>query len=232
MRGNDVSACRNDIHYANETKVVCFVQRIEIYYPENCPYCHSCPYNIVLGDTFGPLEVVGFGHAGTNEQHQQHMCAPCNVASKIRTAATASLSCSQIQQCHESVDCSTGTSLGIPSYTSNQCSFQNPFNDEDDLVQEDSFTDDDNVGDDDSVTNPDTDDDDNDNIDEDEVEESDFEYDSHDEYDNDYDDGDNIHNDDDDSDIEYNTNLMTQYHPHPHQYHHHQYLWEYLYRPI
>ena len=41
---NDASStCGHNIHYSNETGVACFLQRIEIYYPEDCPYCHSCP---------------------------------------------------------------------------------------------------------------------------------------------------------------------------------------------
>ena len=156
---NDAStSCRQNIPYANETGVACFAQRIEIYYPEHCPHCHDCPYNVGLGDMFGPLEVIGFGHAWSDEQQQPppQVCAPCNIASKVRTSANISLSCSQIQQCHKSVDCSRGTALGIPSYINNQCSFQSI--EEDDIVEEDSFDDDGNILEDDLVANPETDD--------------------------------------------------------------------------
>ena len=155
---HDASVCDQDIQYANETGAVCFLQRIEVYYPEDCPYCHGCPHNVGLGDMFGPLEVIGFGHVATNSenlQQPQQGCAPCNKASRIRNSETTSLSCLQLQQCHESVDCSTGTTLGIPSYTSNQCSFQNPSIEDDDLVQEDSTPSDDDGLLDDDVPNPD-----------------------------------------------------------------------------
>uniref|UniRef100_A0A7S2XK16 Uncharacterized protein n=1 Tax=Attheya septentrionalis TaxID=420275 RepID=A0A7S2XK16_9STRA len=84
----------------------CFLQRIEIYYPEKepcdtnagldnfdnggscpcekkgCPNCHACPL-IEVGDTFGPLEVVGFGSCNKNQcqscdQQGTIPCEGCN----------------------------------------------------------------------------------------------------------------------------------------------------------
>jgi hypothetical protein len=54
------------------------------------------------------------------------------------TNATTTLSCTDIQRCHASVDCTTGTNLGIPSFVDNQCSFQQN-DDSDDAVAEEDF---------------------------------------------------------------------------------------------
>jgi hypothetical protein len=114
------------------TGVACFAQRIQLYYPPDspdqpCPHCHACPL-IGLGDMFGPLQVVGFGNS-----IQQH-CTPCHERSTIRTSCpgaqngtenheTAAFDCQALQQCHESVDCTTGTSLGLPAFSEPTCSF-------------------------------------------------------------------------------------------------------------
>lgn len=96
---------------------VCFLQQIQLYFPPSCPRCHACP-QISLGDTFGPLEVVGFGHS------IQQSCAPCHRPSIVTNLSALSFSCEAIERCHESVDCHSGTSLGLPSFLDNQCSFQ------------------------------------------------------------------------------------------------------------
>jgi hypothetical protein len=56
---DSTNTCSKDtVPFADVTGSVCFMQRVELFYPELCPQCHACPH-IRLGDTFGPLEVVG-----------------------------------------------------------------------------------------------------------------------------------------------------------------------------
>jgi hypothetical protein len=114
---NDRSCHRDSTTNDTGVDAVCFLQRIQLYYPTSCPHCHTCP-QISLGDTFGPLEVVGFGHA------IQQNCAPCHRPSIVSNLSAHALSCEAIERCHESVDCHSGTSLGLPSFLDNKCSFQ------------------------------------------------------------------------------------------------------------
>jgi hypothetical protein len=64
-----------------------------------------------------------------------------------------------MQHCHESVDCTTGNSLGIPSYLENQCSFQSTSTDDDDILAEEDSVDD-NVSEGTAVPDPEVNDDD------------------------------------------------------------------------
>ena len=132
-----------DLPYARTTGRACFLQRVQVYFGgENCPHCHDCPL-LQLGDTLGPLEVVGFGHAVGQP------CAACDArSSKPQSAAATALQCRDLEHCQFGVDCTTGDLLGIPSFVENQCSFQDPNeqdyfpaeDDEDDIVFEEEGT--------------------------------------------------------------------------------------------
>jgi len=132
-----------DLPYARTTGRACFLQRVQVYYggENSCPHCHDCPL-LQLGDTLGPLEVVGFGHAVGQP------CAACDVrSSKPQSAAGTALQCRDLEHCQFGVDCATGDLLGIPSFVENQCSFQDPneqdyipAEDEDDILFEEEGT--------------------------------------------------------------------------------------------
>jgi hypothetical protein len=121
--------CGKALEYADTTGQACFLQRIEIYYPPEdadcsagCPNCHDCPL-LELGDTFGPLEVVGFGHGLVSDEQE---CAACDKKSALEcTSSTRDLDCDDIFNCHKAVDCATGEPLGLPVFADNQCSYQN-----------------------------------------------------------------------------------------------------------
>jgi hypothetical protein len=120
---NDGPCRRDSTTNISDVDTVCFLQRIQLYYPPFCPHCHTCP-QIGLGDTFGPLEVVGFGHA------IEQSCAPCHRPSLLTNQSARTLSCEAIDRCHELVDCHAGASLGLPSFLDNQCSFQADVNED------------------------------------------------------------------------------------------------------
>jgi hypothetical protein len=129
----ELAATNNDcgkvLEYADLTGQACFLERVEIYYPPKdedcslgCPHCHDCPL-LELGDTFGPLEVVGFGHGLTSNEQE---CAACDKRSSLEcTSSTRDLDCDDLFNCHRAVDCATGEPLGLPEFTENQCSFRN-----------------------------------------------------------------------------------------------------------
>lgn len=108
--------CDNILQYDKTTGVACFLQRVEIYYPTGCPHCHDCPL-LSLGDTFGPLETVGFGHS------IQQPCAACDQPSETDNERQSSLDCQDLLQFSQAIDCHTGERLGLPSFNKNQCSF-------------------------------------------------------------------------------------------------------------
>ena len=121
------SECDNLLMYEEETSSACFLQRVEIYYPPTnedcgigCPHCHTCPL-LSLGDKFGPLEVVGFGHNFDRRREEENFCASCDRREKIKSEDE--LSCDGLLSCHESVDCYSGESLGVPNFSDNMCSF-------------------------------------------------------------------------------------------------------------
>ena len=107
--------CDRVLDWEEEAGAACFLERVEIYYPpENedcsdvgCPHCHDCPL-LSLGDTFGPLEVVGFGHG------IQTPCSACD-AKTSKKCGVDTLSCDSLLQCENAVDCATGESLGLAS---------------------------------------------------------------------------------------------------------------------
>lgn len=118
--------CDNVLQYETETDMACFLQRIEFFYPpedtecseqQDCPICHDCPL-LSVGDQFGPLEVVGFGHCIDQE------CAGCDMRD-TKECGTCEIDCNALSDCDESVDCTTGESLGIPDFVDNECSFCN-----------------------------------------------------------------------------------------------------------
>ena len=121
--------CDTVLQYETDTDMACFLQRIEIFYPPNgtecssdetkndCPICHDCPL-LSVGDKFGPLEVVGFGHCIDQE------CAGCDMRD-TKECGTCNTDCNALFNCDASVDCSTGASLGIPDFADNGCSFCN-----------------------------------------------------------------------------------------------------------
>ena len=117
--------CDQVLDWEDKTETACFMQRIDIYYPlldetceQGCPNCHDCPL-LSLGDKFGPLEVVGFGHAIDTP------CAPCDKVDTKTCDRDDLLSCRDLLTCEKSVDCQTGESLGLPSFLENECSFCN-----------------------------------------------------------------------------------------------------------
>jgi hypothetical protein len=109
------SQCVNVLQHVKTTGFACFLQRVKNYYPTNCPHCHDCPV-LALGDTFGPLEVVGFGHS------IEQPCAACDQRSETLPYET-SLYCRDLLQCSQSVDCTIGELLGLLLFVENQCSF-------------------------------------------------------------------------------------------------------------
>lgn len=115
----------------------CFVQRISLYYPEQCDTCHDCSL-LQLGDRFGNLELVGFGHSIAQP------CASCDVESAQLSSPKDALDCSEIQQCHETVDCTTGDSLELPPFSS-QCSFTSDLFGEAGTITGDSYNPDNNI---------------------------------------------------------------------------------------
>ena len=131
------SSCDTLLEYETITDRACFLQRIELFYPptntdeecssntnkeQDCPVCHDCPL-LRIGDTFGPLEVVGFGHCltgggGTGGQE----CVGCDRPDH-KECGTCTMNCQTLSNCDESIDCTTGESLGIPDFIDNECSF-------------------------------------------------------------------------------------------------------------
>lgn len=117
--------CDNVLEYEGESRAACFLQRVEIFYPPNdletcddqydCPICHDCPL-LSLGDKFGPLEVVGFGHC------IDHECAGCDSRDK-KECGKCDGRCNDIFDCDALVDCNTEQSLFVPDFGDNMCSF-------------------------------------------------------------------------------------------------------------
>ena len=112
---------------------VCFLERVEFYYPEGdnkcdvgCPHCHDCPL-LKLGDRFGPLEVVGFGHESLfRDKNDNFACASCD--KQVSKSCDRQRDCKDWDwfHCDEMTDCKTGEPLGLPSFYKNECSFVVP----------------------------------------------------------------------------------------------------------
>jgi hypothetical protein len=123
------SECDKKLEYADQTDSACFLQRIELYYPpkdedcsEGCPTCHDCPL-LSLGDKFGPLEVVGFGHClndGKSKHNQE--CAACDRQDEKMCSAECNIDCDLMDDCADSVDCYSGSPLGIADFV-DECTF-------------------------------------------------------------------------------------------------------------
>ena len=122
--------CDEELEYEDATDTACFLQRIDIYYPADdddcsigCPHCHDCPM-ISLGDKFGPLEVVGFGHSVDDYKNwkNEHVCAACDRMDMKYFERDFTLDCEDLFSCHMSVDCYTGDSLELPSFR-RDCTF-------------------------------------------------------------------------------------------------------------
>ena len=118
--------CDETLQYEDETQQACFLQRVELYYPPedergsaDCPHCHDCPL-LSLGNTFGPLEVVGFGNCLDNNDQ---ICAACDERAE-KLCGACQKDCDDLFGCHDSVDCFTGKSLGLPIFSENQCSYR------------------------------------------------------------------------------------------------------------
>ena len=132
LRGTTLSnQCLQQAPYSHATDRACFLQRIDIYYPEldedcghGCPHCHKCPL-LSLGDKFGPLEVVGFGHCldDDNDKEHQHECAACDRRDEKLCGKSCEVDCLDLESCYESSNCYEGHSLGVPSFFNNGCSF-------------------------------------------------------------------------------------------------------------
>ena len=124
--------CDKHLEYEDITNSACFLQRVEIYYPEEnedcslgCPHCHECPL-LNLGDKFGSLEVVGFGHCldDDNTNKEEHVCAACDRQDRKKCQEGCELDCDDLFSCHESIDCYSGNELGFPFFP-DQCTFCN-----------------------------------------------------------------------------------------------------------
>ena len=120
--------CDNKLKYAPATQSACFLQRIELYYPpkdedctEGCPICHDCPL-ISLGDKFGPVEVVGFGHCLSESKKDTDTCAACARRDETSCHGDCSIECDLFSNCDEANDCYSGELLGIPEFT-DRCTF-------------------------------------------------------------------------------------------------------------
>jgi len=120
------TGCDKSLQYEDETRQACFLQRVELYYPPgdergsaDCPHCHDCPL-LGLGDTFGPLEVVGFGNCLESDDQ---ICSPCDERAE-KLCGACQKDCDDLFGCHDSVDCFTGESLGLPIFMENQCSYR------------------------------------------------------------------------------------------------------------
>jgi hypothetical protein len=118
--------CDEELEFEDSTETACFLQRVEIYYPPEdddcsigCPHCHNCPL-ISLGDKFGPLEVVGFGHSLDDYKNwkDEHVCTACDREDHTFFEKDFTLDCDDLFSCHMSVDCYTGESLGLPNFKS------------------------------------------------------------------------------------------------------------------
>jgi hypothetical protein len=111
----------------------CWMQRIDLYFPPDCPHCHACPL-LSLADHLGELEIVGFGHS------IDQPCAPCDITVATKAGTTGSsaavLDCLMLQQCQHLGDCETGETIGLPPFVANHCSWSVT---ENDLVYEDGF---------------------------------------------------------------------------------------------
>lgn len=122
--------CNERLPLAVDSKAACFMQRVEFYFPADdegcgigCPNCHECPL-LNLGDKFGPLEVVGFGHSLHGEE-EDHTCSSCDQAHEKHCEKGCELDCDDLFEwkCEESVDCHTGQEIGFLNFENNQCSW-------------------------------------------------------------------------------------------------------------
>jgi len=111
---------------SSRSENACFLERIDIFYPQEdkncsspgCPHCHDCPL-LSLGDHFGPLEVVGFGHQIDSS------CVPCDERNKLMCDRD-DLSCKELEQCSLIENCGTGVPLPwIQAFQEPTCSFCN-----------------------------------------------------------------------------------------------------------
>jgi hypothetical protein len=97
--------------------------------PENedcgigCPHCHDCPL-LNLGDKFGPLEVVGFGH-GIQGNREGQTCTACDTRAFMSCEKGTELDCDDLfrWKCEEARNCYSGEELGVARFTDNQCTF-------------------------------------------------------------------------------------------------------------
>lgn len=119
--------CDNLLRWEDQTATACFMQRVDLYYPETemdygtaCPHCHECPL-ISLGDRLGALEVVGFGHS--IKKPCESCDDPITKASITTGAKAASIDCEELQLCDPSFQCGTGEYFDFIGFTSNKCSF-------------------------------------------------------------------------------------------------------------
>lgn len=122
--------CDGQLSLADSTSSACFLQRVEVYYPPDddcstigCPHCHDCP-KLQLGDKFGPLELVGFGHQIQGNK-EGHSCTACDSRNSVYCEKGVELDCDDLFKwnCHESRNCYTNQELGVASFNENQCSF-------------------------------------------------------------------------------------------------------------
>lgn len=127
------SLCAEQLPLSDATSSACFLQRIELFYPPEdadcgigCPHCHDCPL-LSLGDKFGPLEVVGFGH-GIAGRTEGHSCAACDSRDSLSCGKGVELDCDDLfkWKCEESTNCYTNELLGVNNFAENQCTFGIP----------------------------------------------------------------------------------------------------------
>lgn len=136
--------CNERLPLAEKSKSACFMQRVEFYYPPEdedcaggCPNCHECPL-LNLGDKFGPLEVVGFGHC-IHRINEDHTCSSCDSASSKACEQGCELDCDDLFEwnCEESVDCHTEENMGFLNFQNNSCTWG--INDKPPILDEPTF---------------------------------------------------------------------------------------------
>lgn len=122
--------CNEEVPMAKESGSACFMQRVEFYFPPDdegcqvgCPNCHECPL-LGLGDKFGPLEVVGFGHC-IQRLNEVHTCNSCDSPAYKSCEKNCELDCDDLfsWSCESAVDCHTEEELGLLKFEENKCSW-------------------------------------------------------------------------------------------------------------